>query len=121
MTIKRITAIVPNDMMGPLEKSLRASGVPGVTIEHVHGYGEHPNFFRRDLMQENTRIQLFLNSEFVDSVVATIVRCAQDNNAPAGILAVESIDFLVSLTDGTDIPAKSLSPGCKDMNLISGS
>ena len=120
MTIKRITAIVQIDMVEPLEKNLRECGVPGITVEHVQGYGEHPNFFRRDLMQEIARILLFLDAAFVDNVIEAIVKCAQEIGATAGILAVESIDRLVSLTDGADIPESSLSPGHKDMNLLGG-
>jgi len=116
MTIQRITAIVPIDMVEPLEKSLRACGVPGVTVEHVQGYGEHPNFFRRDLMQENARIFLYLDAEFVDNVVDAIVRCARKIGATAGILSVESIHRLVSLKDGADISEDALSPGFKEMN-----
>ncbi|NOX68128.1 MAG: P-II family nitrogen regulator [Gammaproteobacteria bacterium] len=114
MTIQRITAIVPIDMIEPLEKSLRACGVPGITVEHVQGYGEHPNFFRRDLMQENARIFVYLNAECVDLVVDAIVRCAHKIGATAGIVAVESIDRLVSLRDGAEISDTALSPGFKE-------
>jgi len=37
MVIKRITAIVPVQMLKPLEHHLRDCGVPGVTVEHVKG------------------------------------------------------------------------------------
>ena len=43
MTIKRITSIVPVQMLKPLEQHLRSCGGPGVTGEQVKGYGEHPN------------------------------------------------------------------------------
>lgn len=76
MNIKRITAIVPLDILKTLEKSLRECGVPGVTVEHVKGYGEHPNFFRRDLMKENARIILYTEADRDDDIVAAIVDCA---------------------------------------------
>ncbi len=111
MTIQRVTAIVPIDMVEPLEKNLRECGVPGITVEHVQGYGDHPNFFRRDLMQENARILLYLDATCVDRVIDAIVTCAHKIGATAGILSVETIDRLVSLVDGSDIPEGSLSPG----------
>jgi len=107
MTIQRLTAIVPIDMVEPLEKNLRACGVPGVTVEHVKGYGEHPNFFRRDLMQDNARLLVFLDAAKVDSVVNEILKCAREIDATAGILTVETIERAVRLTDGADITGDS--------------
>lgn len=107
MSIQRITAIVPLDMVEPLEKILRACGVPGVTIEHVQGYGEHPNYFRRDLMQENARLLVFLDEAKVDGVIDEIVKCAREIEATAGILTVETIDRVVRLTDGADLSVDS--------------
>jgi nitrogen regulatory protein P-II 1 len=102
MTIKRITAIVPVQMLKPLEKHLRACGVPGVTVEHVKGYGEHPNYFRRDLMQANARVVLYAEADDVETIVAAVIRCATEAGTQAGILAVEAIERLVHLPSGTD-------------------
>ena len=103
MTIKRITAIVPLHMLDPLEKHLRECGVPGVTVEHVTGYGEHPNYFRRDLMQDNVRVVLYAESNDVETIVAAVIRCANQSGTQAGVLAVDSIDRLVHLPSGDDV------------------
>lgn len=108
MSTKRITAIVPIQMLTALEKHLRECGVPGVTVEPVQGYGEHPNFFRRDLMQDNARVVLYAEEAEVDPIVSAIVNCAHECGALAGILAVESIDRLVRLTDDADVMSASL-------------
>ena len=108
MTIKRITAIVPLEILEPMENHLRACGVPGVTVEQVRGYGEHPNFFRRDLMHDNARLVLYADDERVPGIVSAIARCASESRAQAGILAVESIDRLVNLSNGDDVSASSL-------------
>jgi len=103
MTIKRITAIVPVQLLKPLEKHLRSCGVPGVTVERVKGYGEHPNYFRRDLMQSNARVVLYTNDSDVDDIVAAVTTCADEAGTQAGILAVESIERLVHLPSGADV------------------
>ena len=108
MSIKRITAIVPTDILKTLEKHLRECGVPGVTVEQVQGYGKHPNFFRRDLMHDNVRVVLYIQDEKVDEIVTAIAGCAVEYGARGGILTVERIDRLVSLTNGADIAASSL-------------
>ena len=99
MNTKRITAIMPTDLLPSLEGYLRGCGVPGVTVEHVQGYGEHPNFFRRDLMRENVRVVLYVGSESVDDCIDAIRRCAVECDAQSGILAVETIDKLVRLDE----------------------
>lgn len=109
MNIKRITAIVPIDILKTLEKHLRACGVPGVTVERVQGYGEHPNFFRRDLMKDNVRVVLYVEAERVDDIVSAVTDCANDCGATSGILAVEGIDRLVKLPDGVDVIGSALS------------
>ena len=103
MTIKRITSIVPVQMLKPLEQHLRSCGVPGVTVEHVKGYGEHPNYFRRDLMQSNARVVLYANDDDVEDIVRAVATCAVEVGAQAGILAVEAIERLVHLPSGDDV------------------
>ncbi len=107
MTIKRITAIVPLDCLPKLEENLRKCGVPGVTVEHVQGYGEHPNYFRRDLMQECARFVLYIGEDRVDQIVAAIGRCSE-HCGYSGILAVEDINRLVKLPSGDDVLSDEL-------------
>lgn len=108
MSIKRVTAIVPIDILKSLEKHLRDCGVPGVTVERVQGYGEHPNFFRRDLMKDNARVVLYAEQDRVEGIVSAIAHCTHECGAMSGILAEESTDRLVNLVDGADVLASSL-------------
>lgn len=108
MSIKRVTAIVPIEILAELETHLRQCGVPGVTVGRVQGYGEHPNFFRRDLMKDNAKLVLFSDAGNVDEIVTAIARCAHLCDVRSGILAVEPVDRLVSLVDGSDVLASSL-------------
>ena len=55
MSIKRITAILPLEIITPMEAHLRVCGVPGVTVERAKGYGKHPNYFRRDFSSREPR------------------------------------------------------------------
>jgi len=106
---KRIKAIVPIDVLDSLEKHLRECGVPGVTVESVQGYGRHPNFFSRNLMKNNARVVLYADVGRVDRIVTVIVTCARECGSLAGILAVDDIERLIDLTDGSDIESDWLS------------
>jgi len=107
MSTNRITAIVPLDSLSTLEKNLRVCGVPGVTVERVQGYGEHPNFFRRDLMKDNARVVLYTGDDRLDEIVAAVCHCAEVCGY-SGILTVEKIDRLVKLPGGTDVVTSDL-------------
>ena len=108
MSIKCITATVPVDMLPRLEDNLRACGVPGVTVETVRGYGEHPNYFRKDLMQENAKLILYSSSDRVTRIIHAISACARDCGVTSGIIAVHGVDRLVQLKDGGDVPVSAL-------------
>ena len=99
MISKRITAVTPIELLQPLETALRKCGVPGVTVERVQGYGRHPNFFRRDLLKDNARVILYVDSEQVEAIVNAIGSCARANAVRAGIVAVESIDRLIRFSE----------------------
>lgn len=98
MSTKRITAIVPTDLLRTLEEHLRHCGVPGVTVEHVRGYGKHPNYFRHDLMRDNVRVVLYADTDKVEEYVAAIQACANECDTHCGVLTVESIDRLIRLS-----------------------
>jgi nitrogen regulatory protein PII len=108
MSIRRITAIVPINILETLEKHLRGCGVPGVTVEHVQGYGRHPNYFRRDLMKDNAKLVLYTDKDKVETIISAISCCEHECGSKAGILAVDRVERLVSLTDGVDVTAESL-------------
>jgi len=108
MNIKRITAIVPIDILDSLEKHLRACGVPGITVEAVRGYGEHPNYFRKDLMQNNAKLVLYTVDDKVDGIVDAMSACARECGIETGIAAVDSVDRLIHPGDGTQVSPASL-------------
>lgn len=101
VSIKRITAIMPPELLPSLEKQLRKHGVDGVTVEHVQGYGEHPNYFRRDLMHDNVRLILYADEDKVEDYVQAIRTCASQSDTQHGVLTVETIDRMERLAKGS--------------------
>ncbi len=108
MSIKRITAIVPTESLPELEKYLRAAGVPGMTINDVCGFGEHVNYFSRDLLMSNARVEIFIGIERCQEVIDVVKCFAEETHVTAGILTVESIERLVNLNTGKDVPGADL-------------
>jgi len=108
MSINRITAVVPTEFLPELEKCLRATGVPGMTINDVRGFGEHVNYFSRDLLVSNARVEIYIGSERCQEVIDAIKHFARESHTTAGILTVESIDRLVNLNIGEDVRGADL-------------
>jgi nitrogen regulatory protein P-II 1 len=108
MGIKRITAIVPEDLIESFERCLRKCGVPGMTIDKVRGYGEHANYFSSDLLKSNIRVVVYVSDERAFAVVEELKAFALDEHTPSGILAVEAIERLIDLNSGQDVPATRL-------------
>jgi nitrogen regulatory protein PII len=102
MNIKRITTIIPTGYLDKFEGCLRAAGVPGMTIDNVKGFGEHANYFSRDLLRSNVRIEVYIPEERCDEVCETIIRFAAESPITAGILTIESIEHLIDLNTGKD-------------------
>jgi nitrogen regulatory protein P-II 1 len=82
---------------------LRDCGVPGVTVETVRGYGEHPNYFRKDLMQNNAKLILYTVDEKVDEIIGAMTACAREYGVETGIIAIDSVDRLVHLGDSPPV------------------
>ena len=57
MDIKLVTAIFPRDRLEAVEEKLRRMGVERVDVSKVRGYGEYRNFYARDWMIDEIRLQ----------------------------------------------------------------
>ena len=108
MTIKRITTIVPTDFLDKFEKCLRSTGVPGMTIDNVRGFGEHANYFSSNLLRSNVRIEVYIGNDRCDEVCEAICKFARETHTTAGILAIEPVDRLIDLNSGNEILAANL-------------
>jgi nitrogen regulatory protein PII len=103
MSMKHITIIVPVECMDKLEACLRGAGVHGLTVTEVQGFGGHANFFQRDLLVRNIRVDIFAGAKKAETIIKTVTSFRSDDYTPAGILVVDSVERLVSLYSGEDI------------------
>lgn len=108
MEIKRITAIVPEELIDSFERCLRKCGVPGMTIDKVRGFGEHANYFSSDFLRSNIRVVVYVSEQRAAAVIDALKEFALEEHTPSGILAVESVERLVNLNSGEDMDAEHL-------------
>jgi len=103
MSMKRITIIVPVECLEKLEACLRGAGVHGLTVTEVQGFGEHANFFARDLLVKNIRVDIFAGAKKTETIIKAVTSFQSNDYTPAGILVVDSVERLISLYSGKDI------------------
>ncbi len=92
MNIKLITAIFPRDRLEAVEEKLRRIGVERVDVSKVRGYGEYRNFYARDWMVEEIRLDIFTRANEVPSIAAAIMDAAHTGEPGDGIVAVVPIE-----------------------------
>ena len=92
MNIKLITAIFPRDRLEAVEEKLRRMGVERVDVSKVRGYGEYRNFYTRDWMVDEIRLDIFTRANEVPSIAAAIMDAAHTGEPGDGIVAVVPIE-----------------------------
>ena len=92
MELSAIIAIIRGDRLEHVELSLQELGVRGLSVSKGKGYGEYPNFFARDWMVENVRLEIFTTRDKVDAIAATIMRAAHTGARGDGIVVVYPIE-----------------------------
>ncbi len=107
MEFKKITAIVRSNLLEGIEKRLRELGVKGITVSHVRGYGEHKQFFTRDCLSEEARIEVFATKDEVDAIVRAILESAHTGTAGDGFIAVLPVEKIFRIKTGSEaLPTK---------------
>jgi nitrogen regulatory protein P-II 1 len=76
MEIRLIVAIIRSDRLEPVEDRLKKLGVERVNVSKVKGYGEYRDFFARDWMVQEVRIEIFTRQHKVDGIAAAIMEAA---------------------------------------------
>jgi len=108
MNVKRITIIVPVECFDKLETCLRGTGVHGMTVTEVRGFGEHANFYQRDLLVRNIRVDIYTGADKAENIIDSVVNFQAEEFTHTGLLAVESVDRLVNLRTGEEVAVSKI-------------
>ena len=97
MEFRKINAIIRTNLLEKVERRLQKIGVDGITVTRVKGYGEYANFFTRDWLTTNARIEIFAAKDEVDSIVAAIGESAHTGLAGDGFVAVLPVEKIFTI------------------------
>lgn len=100
--MKRLTIIVPVECFEELETCLCGTGIHGLTVTEVRGFGEHANFYQRDLLVRNIRVDIYAGVERADRITDAVINFKRDGYTHMGILAVEPVERFINLFTGKE-------------------
>lgn len=105
MELRLVVAIIRTHALELVEKRLQEMGVRGLTVIRAKGYGEHPNFFSHDWLDDQVKLEIYLEQDRVDSIVAAILDTAHTGSPGNGIVAVLPVEKVYSIsTRGEEAP-----------------
>ena len=76
MEVRLIIAIIRREKLERVETKVRELGVERIDVSHVKGYGEQRNFFVKDWMGEEARLEIYTRKESVQAIASGIMEAA---------------------------------------------
>lgn len=94
MEYRKITAIILSEHLEIVEKALIKMRISGISVSQVRGYGEYRNFFQKDMMCQNARLEIFCQESEAKAIVRCIMDTAHTGLSTDGIVAVLPVEKL---------------------------
>lgn len=94
MDISLIIAVIRRDKLEEVEKKLQDMGVERITVSKIKGFGEYHDFFARNWMVEEVRVEIFTRKDEVETITAAIMETAHTGLPGDGIVAVMPVERL---------------------------
>jgi nitrogen regulatory protein P-II 1 len=114
MELKKITAIIRSDQLEDVEKRLKGPDVPGITVDHVKGYGEYANFLARDWMSRYARIEIVADKRRARRIVDAIAEIVHTGAPGDGVVYVVPVEQVYRLRDRHSVrSARTQCPRCR--------
>ncbi len=103
MDYRKISAIIRRDVLEKVEEKLQKTGVPGISVTKVMGYGEYADFYSRDWMVSHVQIEIFTTKSRADTLVQAIIETAHLGLKGDGIIAVLPVEQLYRIRTRTEV------------------
>ncbi len=113
MELKKITAIVRSDQPEELEERFKGPDLPGITVDHVRGYGEYANFFAKDWMSRYARVEIVADARQARRIVDVIADVVHTGTRGDGIVYVVPVERLHRIRDRHTARSAQTCPRCR--------
>ena len=113
MELKKITAIIRSDQLEALENRFKGPDLPGITVDHVQGYGEYANFFAKDWMSRYARAEIVADERQSRRIVDAITDVVHTGTPGDGIVYVVPVEKLQRIRDRHTDRSTQTCPRCR--------
>ena len=88
MGLMYVIAVIRADALELVERELMKAGVRGLTVIKVKGLGRHANFFSRDWLSDEAKIEIVIEESKVATIITAIMDAAHTGDPGDGIVTV---------------------------------
>lgn len=100
MNLKKITAIIRNEMLEKVKAKLKEINVPHVTVDWVSGYENPHRVFEMPDLITHSRIEILTEESGVKKIVDCISFNAYVGTYDDGVITVTPIDEVIKVNSG---------------------
>ncbi len=105
MELRLVVGIIRPGALEPVEEKLQEIGVRGLTVIRGKGYGAYANFFTRDWLVDQVKLEIYVEQDRADSVAQAILDAAHTGSPGDGIVAILPVDRVFSVrTRAEEVP-----------------
>ena len=95
--MKKIECIIQNKKFVELEAALRATGVAGMTVSEVKGFGNEQTRPDSYLFLPKTKVEIYCTDDALENTVNTIIDVCQTGNLGDGKIAIFDIADIIRI------------------------
>lgn len=112
----RFSLIIANfrsERLEDVERALEQLGVERINVAKVKGFGEYHNYFARNWLDSEVRVEIFTKTHKVEKVVSAIIesaRTGQSGYPGDGVVAVLPIERLYLIRTACEATADNFWP-----------
>jgi nitrogen regulatory protein P-II 1 len=98
--MKKIECIIKHERLEELRNQLIQTGVGGMTITEVRGFGKQTTRPESYLVLPKVKIEIYAAEEQVDGLVQTIIRVCRKGEIGDGKIALLPVEELIRIRTG---------------------
>ena len=108
MELRKVVAIIRNQVLEDVEARLSEMRVKGISVTKVEGYGEFANYLNPDWTVTHSRVEIFTEKNMVSGIVEAIMDIAHTGTAGDGIVAVLPVEEIYRIRTKSAVSAEEV-------------
>jgi nitrogen regulatory protein P-II 1 len=96
MSLVLVVAITRSDALKAVENKLRATGVRGITVTRVRGWGEYANLISEDHKVDGLKVEVFVDAHKARQVTDALLETCHSDCPGDGVVAVLPVQTFLS-------------------------